>query len=463
LTKIFIISGTTWTVPSDWNFSSYAIEVIGGGGGGGTSSGGNDAGGGGGGGYSKITNLTGLTAGGSVTVQVGTGGTASTIGGQTWFNGANASAALVSVNGGAGSTGTAGGAGGTVINGTGFSGGAGGSSNNSQAGGAGGGGAAGPNGAGTAGGPSGLNVGSGGGGAGGGSATAGSDGSIEIGGAGGDGQEGHATAPGGEGGRPSANAQAGARGSGGGGGGSGYFALSDEDGGAGGLYGGGGGSTGYGPGTGVGGTGGQGIIVITYAPVTSITVTADAWAPPEFQATACRDNPDSIQFLAATRIDMPVPAEALRSIWHDLVKPIELVGAARGSTGVSAEWAGTLAVTADAPLRLECTKFLRSDTTGLTEFAISVLHDAYGATEWLRDLIGDAVAPIEILSILRRNAPSVFESLTSGTRVSVGGLATLEWADPPAPMLVSPERLLRSPGRIRILAGAGSSHPLRGQ
>ena len=32
---IFLTSGSTWTVPSDWNISNNTIEVIGGGGGGG--------------------------------------------------------------------------------------------------------------------------------------------------------------------------------------------------------------------------------------------------------------------------------------------------------------------------------------------------------------------------------------------------------------------------------------------
>jgi hypothetical protein len=38
----------------------------------------------------------------------------------------------------------------------------------------------------------------------------------------------------------------------------------------------------------------------------------------------------------------------------------------------------------------------------------------------------------------------------------------LEWADPPSLLMVAPERLLRSPGRIRLLAGPDSIHPLRG-
>lgn len=98
-TDVFIFhtvaSGSSFTVPADWNPASNSIEVIGAGGGGagdsasalGVSDGG---GGGGGGGYSKITNLS-LTPGNTVVVGVGTGGTngvTPTDGGHTFFNAA---------------------------------------------------------------------------------------------------------------------------------------------------------------------------------------------------------------------------------------------------------------------------------------------------------------------------------------------------------------------------------------
>jgi hypothetical protein len=71
-TVIFLTSGTSWTVPADWNNSNNTIEVIGGGGGGEVSVA-NVGTGGGGGGYSKITNLA-LTGGASVTINIGSGG-----------------------------------------------------------------------------------------------------------------------------------------------------------------------------------------------------------------------------------------------------------------------------------------------------------------------------------------------------------------------------------------------------
>lgn len=77
--QIFLTSGTTWSVPSDWVNTNNTIETIGGGGGGGggfqqsTGNGGYGGGGGGGGGYSKAINVT-LTPGSTVTINIGSAG-----------------------------------------------------------------------------------------------------------------------------------------------------------------------------------------------------------------------------------------------------------------------------------------------------------------------------------------------------------------------------------------------------
>lgn len=162
-TIIFLTSGSSWTVPNDWNNSNNTIEVIGGGGGGGGGNGFAGAGGGGGGGaYSKIVN-TSHSPGDTVYISVGTGGpagayiaNAGSAGGDTWFNNVNAPA--TSTTGGAlakgGAGGTSGGwagnaAGGAAASGVGsvkYSGGIGASANSVYAGG--GGGAAGRNGSG---------------------------------------------------------------------------------------------------------------------------------------------------------------------------------------------------------------------------------------------------------------------------------------------------------------------------
>jgi hypothetical protein len=94
---VFLTSGTSFTVPSDWNSINNTIEVIGAGGGGSGGANGSSCGkgciidglvgwGGGGGAYSKISNLP-LTPGATVTYQVGAGGLGS--GGSSGVAGGN--------------------------------------------------------------------------------------------------------------------------------------------------------------------------------------------------------------------------------------------------------------------------------------------------------------------------------------------------------------------------------------
>jgi hypothetical protein len=255
-TTIFLTSGTSWTVPANWNSSVNTIEVIGGGGAGGTN-GNAYSGGGGGGAYSKISNLT-LIPEASVTYQVGTGGGSGTNGGDTWFNGASLGASSVGAKGGTFSpAGTGHGSGGSSASGIGtivYSGGDGGAGNGYGSGG-GGGGAAGKNGAGGGGTNGGGNPGPGGGGGQGDNGNGGTGGSSG-GGAGGNGTEYTAS-----------------YGSGGGGGGG--SVTGTHNGGAGGTYGAGGGGIGNG---GNPGSGYQGLIVITYTGNYNLSVTVGSFA-----------------------------------------------------------------------------------------------------------------------------------------------------------------------------------------
>lgn len=290
-----------WTVPSNWNSANNTIEVVGPGGSGATSAA--VAGGGGGGGaYAKVTNQT-YTPGGTVSFQIGTGGSATA----TWFS------ASGTVNAGAGgnATGLTHGNGGTVGAGTGSSGGNGGDGGNlAGAGGGGGGGAAGPNGAGHIGGSgiaTGATGGGGGGGNGGGTGTDGAAPTNINGANGGDGNGGTGHGVGGAGaggggtvgtggggaggagttssggafaggtGAAGIDMAAGGAGTGGGGGGGGGNTRTsgvNNNGGAGGTVtadsgaggGGGGDCTDAGCTQGAGQTGANGFIVITYTP-----------------------------------------------------------------------------------------------------------------------------------------------------------------------------------------------------
>jgi hypothetical protein len=269
---VFLTSGNTWTVPSNWISTNNSIEVIGGGGGGGGVNGGytDGGGGGGGGGYARITNLA-LTPGSTVSYNVGAAGAAGEhynnggAGGNTWFNGASYPGSVGATGGGGGAYGSgigptaAGGAGGSGSGQVVYVGGSGGTSVPGicdeiygtciyfGSGGGGGGGAAGRNGNGGAGAPY---------------------GSVSLyGGNGGTGDNGNGGAGGG--GATSGSASAGGPGNeisgygSGGGAGGGAAAANVQTGGNGGSYGGGGGGAG-GYGTYFGGSGAQGLIVIQY-------------------------------------------------------------------------------------------------------------------------------------------------------------------------------------------------------
>lgn len=236
--RVYLTSGTSWTVPNDWTSSSNTIDAIGSGGDGSTSSAG-----GGGGAFARITNLS-LTGGASVTYQIGAGST-DTVFNSTTVNCTVAPAPSVCGDGGADAAGAANGAGGTVANSVGTTEYAGG-----DAGAGGGGGAAGPGGAGGTGTGDG---GTGGNGLGGGGGVASE---VDVGvcltnGGTGEGGAEYDTLPG--------------HGSGGGGGiGSPVFPGSGNDctPGNGGTYGGGGGG---GTSENAASTGAPGLIVITYA------------------------------------------------------------------------------------------------------------------------------------------------------------------------------------------------------
>jgi len=186
--KVYVIeSGSNWLVPGDFNGSNNNVHLFGSGGGSGAGAAGSTfgtGGGGGGGGYTRLVNLR-LTGGSSISYSIGTGGTAGVAPGGSGGNGGTTTFSTFSANGGQGGSGTTipratGGAGGT---GDTFNGGVGGNgfygfiTGSPSAGGGGGGGAGGPQGVGAKGGNGvGFNGnGPGGGGGGGGGGSAGAD------------------------------------------------------------------------------------------------------------------------------------------------------------------------------------------------------------------------------------------------------------------------------------------------
>ncbi len=529
MTQIFIISGTSWTVPATWNSGNNSVETIGAGGGGQTADVSFAGSGGGAGAYSKITNAS-LSSGNTIVIQVGGAGLSGAVGGDTWFNGASISTSSVGARGGGGGTDNSGGVGGAATGGVGetkFSG----ASGAAVGGfnpytGAGGGGAAGPNGAGGSGGsPNNQIVAGAGGGGGNGNGTAGGNGNSAtssggsggngnggigggagdtgggagnaIGGAGGGGGGGrYGTSDGGGNGATGAEFDS-AHGSGGGGGGGGgrdFGGIGGAgNGGDGANYGGGGGGGGYprsGATYGTGGNGGQGIIVVTYTPAISATVAAECWSAMECQTYAGINAYDPVEFGRSALSDGRLPIEGHQEIRCAGETAIEASCVALRSTGIPAECVGSV-VSTDALMPLEFAALLHNDALGCVEFASVIPRKASGWAEFIATrafgseitieqlgnlrvnpglglesrtlLAGNVQFRLELLATLGNEDLLALESVMSGAHIAAGGPFYLEWADPPSVLVVAPERLLRSSGRIRILAGVGSVHPLRGQ
>lgn len=262
MTTIILTSGTSWTVPSDWNSASNLIETWGGAAGGSSDNFTSTiSSGGGGGAYISIQNLS-LSVASIIAYVIGIGGAGETgsvaakPGGDTWFNGSTLALSSVGAKGGSIATGsTTGGVGGLAtacIPASGFfarfNGGTGGKGNASGSG-AGGGGSAGPDGAGLVGVAAASGTGNGG---------AGGAGDNGLGGAGG--ATGTAAGAG--------NAGA-ANNAGGGGGGGAKGQSAAATGGAGGLPGGAGGGGSTDGSASLGGLGAGGQIRITYTPASS--------------------------------------------------------------------------------------------------------------------------------------------------------------------------------------------------
>lgn len=276
--RIFITSGTSYTLPADFNPNNNTVECYGSGGVA------NNFGGygGGGGAYAKSTNVN-IGAGVTVNIHIGSAGAT-----DTWFNATSLANAVSNGTGiSCGAQGGVGNAAGTAASSCGstkFSGGTGGAGGGSTSGGGGGGGAAGPNGNGANGGVGGVayNHGGGGGGANngsngvdggatpsnGGNGRGGTGGGVYSGGSatanlggGGAGSAGQ-TAPGGNGALDDVYGD-GVHGPGGGGGGGGYEVNPVGGGNAGGYGGGGGGSAS----STTTGSRTNGLIVITYVSV----------------------------------------------------------------------------------------------------------------------------------------------------------------------------------------------------
>ena len=200
--------------------------------------------------------------------------------------------------------------------------------------------------------------------------------------------------------------------------------------------------------SGLGGNGGNGIIVVTYTPAISATIVAESRNAMEHQAVGSTDAFEALEFGLSVPSDVAVATEGRQGIRCDGETPIEASRAVLRSSLIPIQWAGSLALYTDALMPFETAAELRRDTLGFVEFACVTLSNVQIRLELLGIPGSDVLLPAEWL--------------TNGARISADGPLCFEWVGPPSLLIVAPERLLRSPGRIRIVAGPDSIHPLRG-
>jgi hypothetical protein len=174
-----------------------------------------------------------------------------------------------------------------------------------------------------------------------------------------------------------------------------------------------------GAGSAAGGSGAQAILIITVAPTVDNSITAGASMAMELD---CRVSQGSI-----TAAEWPVLSKV------DQLADLEDAAAMAVNSGVVPDLAG------------------------------EVINGGALHAEGLCDVASEATLPLASPIVLCRDTLIALDAFTGGMGVRRSELLFQEWLDPPNLMEISTDRLLRSPGRIRILAGGTSSNPTRGR
>ena len=190
------------------------------------------------------------------------------------------------------------------------------------------------------------------------------------------------------------------------------------------------------------------------------TITAESWNALEAQETARTDQTTAIESGLTVPCDSQPQAEAGSNLFRSAAVSIEFPHLTAGDLRFLAEWVGAVAITADVLARLEVGARPSVAATAPLEPASRALREVTGFGEWDTMRAANAWPTVEQLMAVQSNGDPLLECMLQfiGDRQPC-----LEWADPPGLLLVSAERLLCPPGRIRILAGPSSAHPLRGQ
>src|SRR5262249_49373033 len=125
------------------------------------------------------------------------------------------------------------------------------------------------------------------------------------------------------------------------------------------------------------------------------------------------------------------------------------------------EWPLLSAIIQRTDLEHAAAVAVKSDTD--SESTVGVINNLTLGSEGLFSVASEAPFRLAAAAVCRSDTLLVVDALTSGISVLPSELLFLEWLDPPNLMEISIDRLLRSPGRIRILASRISNRPTKGR
>jgi hypothetical protein len=197
-------------------------------------------------------------------------------------------------------------------------------------------------------------------------------------------------------------------------------------------------------------------------------VTADAWGPIEllaiqrdrppiwfeFATTQRADNGVPLEAPASQRAGFEVTSEGLTAQRMDLGWLLDVSVTQRSDCGMPAESAAMLHC--DIALRVALEERITASISGPVELAAAAVADWFIVTEWLASSFGDRAALGEFGAGVAQNAQPPIEWLGRVTDFVIeDAILPVEWSMLPAPVQVSLDRLLASPGRRRLLATPG--------
>jgi hypothetical protein len=175
---------------------------------------------------------------------------------------------------------------------------------------------------------------------------------------------------------------------------------------------------------------------------------AGASIPTEVAAPQCRN-------------DALAPAEWCAEVRLEEASAMELNGYVSRRSIIPIERSQLSEVNQTADLEHAANAAVRSGT--VSEFAGGVINGSALGAEELFSVASNTTLSLAALAACRRDTLVALDPLSTGISLFASEILLLEWLDPPNLMEISIGRLLRSSGRIRILAGGISNSPTKGR